>query len=88
MKESFLALFFQKRAACFYSDKERQFMPTAPRSSFISIWFSLDAGGPTPLIAGIPCSIIYFVLLAAFIVGSLIAAYADDEKRGAFKVSV
>jgi hypothetical protein len=75
-------------------------MPTAPRSSFVAIWFVLDAalalfppvywiaGGPTPLIAGIPCSIVYFVLLSAFIVGSLLAAYADDEKRGAFKAPV
>jgi hypothetical protein len=75
-------------------------MPTAPRSSFIAIWFALDAilalfppvywfaGGPTPLIAGIPCSIVYFLLLSAFIVGSLLAAYADDERRGAFKAPV
>jgi len=75
-------------------------MPSALRSSFVTIWFVLDAilalfppvywvaGGPTPLIAGVPCSIVYFVLLAAFIVGSLLAAYADDEKRGAFRVSV
>jgi hypothetical protein len=72
----------------------------APRSSFIAIWFVLDAilalfppvywfaGGPTPLIAGIPCSVVYFVVLSAFIVGSLLAAYADDEKRGAFRTTV
>ena len=74
-------------------------LPVTPRSSFVSIWFILDAvlalfppvywaaGGPTPLIAGIPCSIVYFVLLTAFICGSLIAAYIDDEKRGAFRTS-
>jgi hypothetical protein len=74
--------------------------PVTPRSSFVAIWFVLDAilalfppiywvaGAPTPLIAGIPCSIVYFVLLSAFIVGSLLAAYADDERRGAFKASV
>jgi hypothetical protein len=73
--------------------------PVTPRSSFVSIWFILDAvlalfppvywvaGGPTPLIAGIPCSIVYFVLLTAFICGSLIAAYVDDERRGAFRTS-
>ncbi|GAB0116450.1 hypothetical protein [Acidisoma sp. 7E03] len=72
----------------------------APRSSFVTIWFVLDAvlalfppvywlaGAPTPLIAGIPCSIVYFVLLTAFICGSLIAAYVDDEKRGAFGAGV
>ncbi len=75
-------------------------MPTAPRSGFVAIWFVLDAilalfppvywvaGGPTPLIAGVPCSIAYFVLLAGFIVASLIAAYYDDERRGAFRATV
>jgi hypothetical protein len=74
--------------------------PIRPRSSFVAIWFVLDAilalfppvywlaGGPRPLIAGIPCSIVYFVLLSAFITGSLVAAYADDERRGAFRASV
>jgi membrane associated rhomboid family serine protease len=75
-------------------------MPTAPRSGFVAIWFVLDAilalfppvywvaGGPTPLIAGIPCSVAYFGVLSAFIVGSLIAAYIDDERRGAFRTSL
>jgi hypothetical protein len=74
--------------------------PIRPRSSFVAIWFVLDAilalfppvywlaGGPRPLVAGIPCSIVYFVLLSAFIAGSLVAAYADDERRGAFRASV
>jgi hypothetical protein len=73
--------------------------PVTPRSGFVAIWFVLDAilalfppiywvaGGPTPLIAGIPCSVVYFVVLAAFIVGSLIAAYYDDERRGAFRTA-
>jgi hypothetical protein len=73
--------------------------PVTPRSGFISIWFILDAvlalfppvywaaGGPTPLIIGVPCSVVYFVALAAFIVGSLIAAYIDDERRGAFRAA-
>lgn len=67
-----------------------------PRSAFISIWFVLDAilglfppiywmaGQPTPLIFGLPCSIVYYVVLALFIAASIVAAYWDDEKRGAF----
>jgi hypothetical protein len=67
-----------------------------PRSAFISIWFSLDAilalfppiywvaGGPAPLVFGLPCSIVYFVALALFIAASIVAAYWDDESRGAF----
>jgi hypothetical protein len=73
-------------------------LPTAtrPRSTFILIWFVLDAvlglfppvywfaGGPEPLVFGLPCSIAYFVALALFIAVSIVAAYWDDEKRGAF----
>ncbi len=67
-----------------------------PRSAFISIWFVLDAilglfppvywiaGGAEPLIFGLPCSIVYFMALAFFIAASIVAAYWDDEKRGAF----
>jgi hypothetical protein len=67
-----------------------------PRSDFISIWFILDAvlglfppvywvaGGPEPLVFGLPCSIAYFVALALFIAASIVAAYWDDERRGAF----
>ncbi len=69
---------------------------TRPRSGFISIWFILDAvlalfppvywiaGGPAPLIFGLPCSMAYFITLALFIAASIVAAYWDDEKRGAF----
>ncbi|SNB72113.1 hypothetical protein SAMN07250955_10936 [Arboricoccus pini] len=69
---------------------------TRPRSPFISIWFALDAllgllppvywllGGPTPLFFGLPCSIVYFGGLAIFILLSIIVAYVDDERRGAF----
>ncbi len=76
-------------------------LPAArPRSGFISIWFILDAvlalfppvywiaGGPTPILFGLPCSVVYYVLLAAFITASIVAAYWDDEKRGAFDVTV
>jgi hypothetical protein len=67
-----------------------------PRSAFISIWFALDAilalfppiywvaGGSKPLVFGLPCSIVYFVALALFIAASIVAAYWDDESRGAF----
>lgn len=67
-----------------------------PRSTFISIWFALDAllglvppvywllGGPTPILFGLPCSIVYFGGLAIFIVLSIVVAYIDDERRGAF----
>lgn len=70
--------------------------PVRRRSGFISTWFALDAifsllppvywaaGGPKPDILGLPCSIIYFIGLGAFITGSLLAAYWDDERRGAF----
>lgn len=69
---------------------------TRPRSAFISIWFVLDAilglfppvywvaGGPEPLIFGLSCSIVYFIALALFIAASIVAAYWDDEARGAF----
>ncbi|MDB5398524.1 MAG: hypothetical protein JWQ55_542, partial [Rhodopila sp.] len=64
-------------------------LPTAtrPRSAFILIWFVLDAvlglfppvywfaGGPEPLVFGLPCSIAYFVALALFIAVSIVAAY-------------
>jgi len=71
-----------------------------PRSGFISIWFVLDAilalfppvywivGGATPLLFGLPCSVVYYCLLAIFITASIVAAYWDDEKRGAFTMSV
>ena len=72
-------------------------LPAArPRSAFISIWFVLDAilglfppvywiaGGPRPLLFGLPCSIVYFMALAFFIAASIVAAYWDDEIRGAF----
>ena len=67
-----------------------------PRSAFISIWFVLDAilslfppvywiaGGPQPLVFGLPSSIVYFMTLALFIAASIVAAYWDDENRGAF----
>ena len=67
-----------------------------PRSTFISIWFALDAilalfppiywalGRPTPIVLGLPCSIVYYGALGLFIVASLLAAYWDDERRGAF----
>ena len=69
---------------------------TRPRSSFISIWFVLDAilglfppvywiaGRPAPAIFGLPCSVVYFMALALFIAASIVAAYWDDEARGAF----
>ena len=69
---------------------------TRPRSAFISIWFVLDAilglfppvywiaGGAQPLIFGLSCSIVYFIALALFIAASIVAAYWDDEARGAF----
>jgi len=77
-------------------------MPTVPRprSVYIWIWFALDAfvalfppvywiaAQPKPNIFGFPCSIIYFEGLGIFITASLLAAYRDDERRGAFKVSV
>ena len=68
-----------------------------PRSAYIWIWFALDAllalfppvywvaAQPTPIL-GLPCSIIYFSVLGIFITASLLAAYWDDERRGAFKV--
>ena len=71
-----------------------------PRSSFISIWFILDAvlglfppvywiaGGPSPVIFGLPCSTVYYGLLTLFITVSIVAAYLDDESRGAFNVTV
>ena len=70
-----------------------------PRSTFISIWFGLDAilalfppiywiaSGPKPLIFGLPCSLVYFFALALFITASIVAAYWDDEKRGAFNAA-
>ncbi len=71
-----------------------------PRSGFISIWFALDAilglfppvywaaGGPTPLVCVLPWSIVYYIALGIFITASLLAAYWDDERRGAFATSV
>lgn len=71
-----------------------------PRARYVWIWFALDAvlalcppiyclaGQPRPKIFGLPCSIVYFGTLGMFITGSLLAAYRDDERRGAFKVSV
>jgi len=71
-----------------------------PRSPYIWIWFALDAflalfppvywvaAQPRPRIFGFPGSIIYFGSLGIFITASLLAAYWNDEKRGAFKVSV
>lgn len=68
------------------------------RSAYIPIWFALDGilalfppvywlfAGPTPLIFGLPSSIVYFVALVVFIAASIVAAYRDDEKRGAFEV--
>jgi len=75
-------------------------MPTAtkPRAAYVSIWFALDAvlalfppvywvfAGPTPQIFRLPGSIIYFVALVIFIAASIVAAYLDDERRGAFEV--
>jgi hypothetical protein len=68
------------------------------RSPYIWIWFALDAflalfppvywvaAQPRPKLFGLPCSIVYFGALGMFITGSLLAAYWDDERRGAFKV--
>lgn len=68
-----------------------------PRSGFISVWFALDAilglfppvywllGGPQPVVLGLPCSVIYYIALGTFITASLLAAYWDDERRGAFE---
>jgi hypothetical protein len=77
-------------------------MPTVPtpRSAYIWIWFALDAflalfppvywvaAQPTPTIFGLPCSIIYFGALGVFVTASLLAAYWDDERRGAFEAPV
>ena len=71
-----------------------------PRSAYIWIWFAFDAllalfppvywigGQPKPIVFGLPCSIVYFSGVCIFITASLIAAYRDDEARGAFKVPV
>jgi hypothetical protein len=71
-----------------------------PRSAYIWIWFALDAflalfppvywvaAQPKPKILGFPCSIVYFVGLGILVTASLLAAYWDDERRGAFKVPV
>jgi hypothetical protein len=75
-------------------------VPTVPgpRSAYIWIWFAFDAflalfppvywvaAQPKPRLFGFPCSIIYFGVLGIFITASLLAAYWDDERRGAFKV--
>jgi hypothetical protein len=70
-----------------------------PRSAYIWIWFALDAflalfppvywvaAQPKPKIFGFSCSIVYFVGLGIFITASLLAAYRDDERRGAFQGS-
>jgi len=77
-------------------------MPTVPtlRAAYIWIWFAFDAflalfppvywvaARPKPTIFGFPCSIIYFCALGVFITASLLAAYWDDERRGAFEVPV
>jgi hypothetical protein len=67
-----------------------------PRSLYIWIWFALDAfialfppvywvaGQPIPGIFGLPSSIVYFVALGIVITASLLMAYWDDERRGAF----
>lgn len=67
------------------------------RSGFISVWFALDAifgffppvywllGGPYPVVLGLPCSVVYYITLGTFITASLLAAYWDDERRGAFE---
>ncbi len=66
------------------------------RSMFVSAWFVLDAivtlfpplywlaGGPRPTLLGLPCSVIYFIGAGIFVTASLLAAYWDDERRGAF----
>jgi hypothetical protein len=43
------------------------------------------AARPKPTLFGLPCSIVYFGSLGIFITASLLAAYRDDERRGAFK---
>jgi hypothetical protein len=70
---------------------------TRSRSGFISVWFALDAvfslfppvywllGGPHPLVLGLPSSVVYYIALGTFITASLLAAYWDDERRGAFE---
>jgi hypothetical protein len=77
-------------------------MPTVlrPRAAYVWIWFALDAflslfppvywvaAQPKPKLFGFPCSIIYFGALGIFITASLLAAYWDDETRGAFKVAI
>jgi hypothetical protein len=71
-----------------------------PRAAYIWIWFAFDAvlalfppiywvaGQPKPLVFGLPCSIVYFSALCIFITASLVAAYRDDEARGAFQEPV
>jgi len=66
------------------------------RSIYVWIWFALDAlfalfppvywvaAQPKPTILGLPCSIVYFGALGIVITASLLAAYWDDERRGAF----
>jgi hypothetical protein len=67
-----------------------------PRSLYVWIWFALEAfialfppiywlvGQPKPTILGLPSSIVYCVALCIVIAASLLAAYWDDERRGAF----
>lgn len=67
-----------------------------PRAAYIWTWFALDAflalfppvywiaAKPKPKLFGLPCSIIYFCALGIFITASLLSAYRDDERRGAF----
>src|SRR6266436_652951 len=69
-----------------------------PRSVYIWIWFAFDAflalfppvywvaAQSKPKIFGFSCSIVYFIALGIVITASLLAAYRDDERRGAFKV--
>jgi len=73
-------------------------LSTVPRvrAAYIWVWFALDAflalfppvywlaAQPKPTLFGFPCSIIYFCALGIFITASLLAAYRNDERRGAF----
>jgi hypothetical protein len=77
------------------ASKPRPTVPK-PRSAYVWIWFALDAfialfppvywvaAQPKPTIFGLPCSIVYFCAVSIVITASLLAAYWDDEGRGAF----
>jgi dolichyl-phosphate-mannose--protein O-mannosyl transferase len=64
------------------------------RSPWISVWFFLDAvvalapplywavNGRSELFLGLPASVWYFVIVAAFITASIIAAYLSDLAAG------